>query len=186
MENILVGQFDDFQSAQLAAEELRSLGMASDDLQVIFLNAAGQHDRFPIGGDEDADRGARDGESGAMTGAALGGVAGMALAAASVPVVGPVAVAVGIGVGAYAGSLAGAVNKMGNEADRLPGVPPRPAGVRLVAHVLAPVDRERVLSALRRHGARSVEEAVGIWRDGTWTDFDPVNVPRWIDRPHAS
>lgn len=186
MATILVGQFDDFEKTRVAMDELRSLGMPRDDMQAIFFNAPGQHDRFPIGGDEDADAGARGGEAGAAAGAALGGVAGLVVAAAAVPVVGPLAVAAGIGVGAYAGSLAGAVNEMGDGARAGPDVSPRPAGVRLVAHAQTRMDRESILSTFRRHGTLSIEEATGTWRDGAWMDFDPVSVPRWIDMPSAN
>jgi hypothetical protein len=73
---ILAGQFDDFERAGLLATELQTLGVDSDDIQKFVLNAPGQHDRYPIGGDEDADPTARGGETGAATGAALGGAAG--------------------------------------------------------------------------------------------------------------
>jgi len=96
MAQILIGQFDDFESAQAAAGELRSLGIAQGDMEIFALNAPGQHDQTPIGGDEDEDRGARKGDDGALTGAAVGGAAGLALGAAAIPVVGPIAVAAGL------------------------------------------------------------------------------------------
>ena len=183
MAQILIGQFDDFESAQAAAGELRSLGIAQGDMEIFALNAPGQHDQTPIGGDEDEDRGARKGDDGALTGAAVGGAAGLALGAAAIPVVGPIAVAAGLAVGAYTGSLAGAVNKMG---DKPPAqeITARPAGVRLAAHVLSPTYREHVIAAFRRHEVRSIEEAEGTWRDSTWADFDPVSTPRWLEEPH--
>lgn len=183
MAQLLVGQFDDFDSAHAAVAELRSLGLAQGDMEIFALNAPGQHDQYALGGDEDADRGARGGEDGAMSGAALGAVAGLALGAAAIPVAGPLAAAAGIAVGAYTGSLAGAVNEMGDDAPPGTGIPPRPAGVRLVVHALTPVYREHILAAFRRHDVRSIEDAVGTWRDGTWADFDPVSVPRWIEAP---
>jgi len=86
---ILSGQFDDFERADLLVSELETLGVDSEDIQKFVLNAPGQHDRYPIGGDEDADPIARGGETGAAAGAALGGAAGVALGAAAIPVVGP-------------------------------------------------------------------------------------------------
>ena len=183
MARLLVGQFDDFDSAHAAVAELRSLGLAQGDMEIFALNAPGQHDRYALGGDEDVDRGARGGEGGAMSGAALGGVAGLALGAAAIPVAGPLAAAAGFAVGAYTGSLAGAVNEMGDDAPTVADIPPRPAGVRVVVHALAPEYREHILAAFGRHDVRSIEAAVGTWRDGTWADFDPVSVPRWIEAP---
>jgi hypothetical protein len=182
MAQILIAQFDDFDTAHSAAADLRALGVAQGDLEIYHLNAPGQHDEFPIGGDEDADREARKGDEGQVTGAAIGGAAGLALGAAAIPVVGPIAAAAGLAVGAYTGSLHGAMNKLG---DAPPGAqtPARPAGVRLAAHVLSPAHREQLLAAFRRHGAHSIEEAEGTWRDGSWADFDAVSKPQWVQPP---
>jgi hypothetical protein len=182
MAQILVAQFDDFDTAQSAAADLRALGVAQGDLEIYHLNAPGQHGEFPIGGDEHADREASKGDEGQVAGAAIGGAAGLAVGAAAIPVVGPIAAAAGLAVGAYTGSLHGAVNKLGDRPDEVQ-VPARPGGVRLAAHVLAPAYREQLLAALRRHGARSIEEAEGTWRGGSWVDFDPVSKPKWIDPP---
>ncbi|MEO8756036.1 MAG: hypothetical protein ABI624_25535, partial [Casimicrobiaceae bacterium] len=176
------GQFDDFETAGTVVEELLAQGLADEDMETYALNAPGQHARFPMGGDEDADRSATGGGNGAVAGAALGGAAGLALGAAAIPVVGPIAVAAGLAVGAYAGSFAGAVNAMGELSPRNE-IPLRPAGVRVVAHVPTDEKRDRVIAAFRRHDARSIEEADGLWRDGTWVDFDPVSVPSWLEPP---
>jgi len=187
MSLILVAQFDDFDSAQAAASELRSLGMAQGDMEIFALNAPGQHDQTPIGGDETADRGARKGDEGAVAGAAIGGAAGLAagaIAGAAIPVVGPIAAAAGLAVGAYTGALHGAVSKLGDKKEGpIAEIPARPAGVRLAVHVLSPSQREHVLAAVRRHESRSIEEAEGTWRDSTWADFDPVSVPHWVEAP---
>jgi hypothetical protein len=117
-----------------------------------------------------------------VAGAAIGGVAGLALGAAAIPVAGPIAAAAGLAVGADTGSLHGAVNKLGDRPDEAQ-IPERPGGVRLAAHVLAPTYREQLLATFRRHGARSIEEGEGTWRDGSWADFDPVSRPNWIEPP---
>lgn len=181
---ILSGQFDDFERAEMVASDLRSLGIADDEIEMFALNAPGQHDRFPVGGDEDADRQAEQGDEGAMGGAALGGAAGLALGAAAIPVVGPLAAAAGIAVGAYTGSLAGAVTTMGDQAEG-PAQPPtpRPAGVRVAVNVPGDANRASVVDTFNRHHARSIEEAEGTWRNGSWVDFDPVSVPRWVLPP---
>ena len=183
---ILSGQFDDFERADLLVSELDTLGVSRDDIQRFALNAPGQHDRFPVGGDEDADVNARGGENGAVAGAAVGGVAGAALGAAAIPFAGPVAAVAGAAIGAYAGSLAGALNVMGVDTAATDSrVVTRPAGVRVAVRVPTPEKRSLVLAALLRHHARSVEEAEGAWRDGIWVDFDPVSTPRWVVPPNA-
>jgi hypothetical protein len=181
MARLLVAQFDDFDSAAAAARDLQAVGVGAGNLETFALNAPGQHDRYPVGGDQDADRGARQGDEGAVAGAAIGGVAGLALGAAAIPVVGPLAAAAGAAVGAYTGAFQGAVGKLGDKPPQAE-IPLRPAGVRLVAN-LAGVDREHAIAALHRHPVRSIEEAEGTWRDGHWTDFDPVSMPRWVEEP---
>jgi len=41
MNRILVAQFDDFDSANAAARDLRALGAGAGDLEIFALNAAG-------------------------------------------------------------------------------------------------------------------------------------------------
>ncbi len=182
MTQILIAQFDDFDTAHAAGSDLRSLGVAQGDMEIFHLNAPGQHDRTPIGGDEDADPGAEDGEKGQLTGAAVGGAAGLALGAAAIPVIGPIAAAAGLAVGAYTGSLHGAMSKLGDTPGAI-AAPARPAGVRLSVNLAKPALHGPVLATFRRHGAHSIEEAEGTWRNGTWAEFDPVSTPQWLLAP---
>jgi hypothetical protein len=183
---ILSGQFDDFERAKLLIDKLLTLGIARDDVQQFALNAPGQHDRFPLGGDEDADAGAQGGGNTAVAGAALGGAAGAALGAAGMAMMGPVAAVAGLAIGAYTGSFAGALNGLGDKADgQEPRSVARPAGVRVAVHVPTAEQRAVVCDALLRHHARSIEEAEGIWRDGIWADFDPISVPHWVIAPSS-
>ena len=183
MARILLAQFDDFSSAEAAAEDVRALRVADHDIEIFALNAPGQHDLYPIGGDQDEDRGARKGEDGAVAGAAVGSAAGFAIGAASTPIVGPLGVAAGAAIGAYAGSLAGAVNRMGEKRPEVE-IPARPAGVRLAVRVSGAVPEAALMAAFRQHDVRSIEEGEGTWRDG-WSDFDPVSVPHWLEAPTA-
>ena len=32
----------------------------------------------------------------------------------------------------------------------------------------------------RSRGAIDIERAEGVWRDGTWADFDPLRTPRLV------
>lgn len=183
---ILVGQFDDFETAQAVSSELQSAGYRPQDIEQFALNAPGQHDANPlgVGGDEAlADPQADGAEGGAATGAALGGVAGLVLGAAALPVAGPIGVAVGLAAGAYAGSLTGTVHELGDNAEEMRVVPERPAGVRVAVRVPAAKLQGRVLGVFNRHAARSIEEARGTWQEGRWRDFDPVSIPHWIMPP---
>ncbi|MEO8738681.1 MAG: hypothetical protein ABI537_03145 [Casimicrobiaceae bacterium] len=181
MKNIVAAHFEDFAHAEAALVDLDANGIATQDVDHLVLGAPGRHDRFPIGGDEDADAGAANGEKGAASGAALGGAAG----AASGALLGPLGALAGAAVGAYTGSLAGALQGMGDAPGR-PSPPPRPAGVMLMVHVNTPDAREIALEAFRRHDARAIEQAEGQWIGGSWDDFNPVATPDWLQSPlHA-
>lgn len=181
--DIVVAQFDDFETAQAAREDVRGLGVVDADTEIFQLNAPGQHGTFPIGGDEYADKGARGGEAGAGGGAALGAAAGLAVGVAAAPVIGPLAAVAGVAAGAYVGSLRGAVGTMGEQGEtHAEAVPDRPAGVRLAVHLSDPVTREACVDVLRRHGAKSIEIAAGTW-DAGWTDFNPLAKPHWLFEP---
>jgi hypothetical protein len=182
MPNIIAAQFDDFPRAEGVLHELTaSGGIASSDVDQVVLGAPGRHDRFPLGGDVDADAGAAEGDHGARAGAAIGGAAG----AATGLILGPVGVATGAALGAYGGSLAGALGGMGTEAtDEAP--PPRPAGVMVMVHVQTWRDRALALNAFQKYGARSIEEAEGQWTHGTWADFNPVATPHWLVPPSTT
>lgn len=183
MAHILLAQYDDFESAEAAAADLRALGIEPSNVEIFALNAPGQHDRFPVGGDVDEDRGARKGDEGAVEGAAMGSAAGLAVGAAAAAVAGPIALAAGAAIGAYTGSLAGAVNRMGDET-RAVEIPARPAGVRVAVNVTPGLTEDAIVGVFRRHDVRSIERGEGTWRDG-WSDFDPVSVPHWIEAPTA-
>ncbi len=183
---ILIGQFDDFETANAVADELQSMGNRPQDIERFALNAPGQHDVNPVGVGGDravADEQAEGAEGGSLKGAAIGGVAGLALGATATPIVGPIAAAAGLLAGAYAGSLAGTVRDLSTGAAESRPVPERPAGVRVAVRVPAAQLQGRVLGVFNRHAARSIEEARGTWVEGHWRDFDPVSVPHWIMPP---
>ena len=108
MANIVAAQFDDFNVVDAALRSLSEAGFAPTSVDTYFLNAAGQHARFPIGGDQDVDPEAHGAEKGALAGAAIGGAAGAALGLVAAPFAGPAAAAGAIAAGVYAGSRAGA------------------------------------------------------------------------------
>ncbi len=174
MTRIVAGVFDDEQSATAAAHELRGSGFNAADLDQFALSPAGRHQGLPLGGDEDADAKAEGGDRGAMTGAAIGTAVGAVAGIAATPLVGPAAIVGAAAAGAYAGSLAGAVNRMG---DDRPAPELRPAGLMVAVKAESPEYQEIAIDVLRDRGAKLIERAEGVWRDGKWTDFDPVSSP---------
>lgn len=191
MSLIIAARFETFEQAQNAAGALMKNGVTSEDMHTFFVNPAGAHARFPIGGDRVADpdaKGAPGGAAGfavglAVVGAIVGALIGFSFGHTILPVVG------GAGLGAYIGSLIGGLSRMGrgrsgkttderHEADAYGG---RAAGVLLAVRV----DRghERTIGdILRQHGGIEIERAQGRWQDGQWKDFDPLTTPD-LERP---
>jgi hypothetical protein len=184
METIIAGRFATHERAERAVNHLIADGFHQNDASTFFVNPPGQHDQFPVGGDQDADANATKADTGAVAGAAVGGAAGAA-AALLVPGLGP-ALALGvIGVGLYTGSLAGALTKLGDrkaarETDASPG---RPSGVLVAVRVLNPKAEDIALDVLHAEGAQDIERKQGIWEAGEWKDFDPVAPPELVDKP---
>ena len=186
MPNIVAAEFDDFKVVAAALSSLSAAGFAPTDVDTYFLNAAGQHARFPIGGDQDEDPEAHGAEKGALAGAAIGGAAGVALGLLAAPLAGGAAAAGAIAAGVYAGSLAGAVHSLGKGHEAVHPAVSRPAGVVLAVHAPTRLEQERVMAIFRRHGAKAIEEAQGVWKNGAWQDFDPVSIPSWRKAPSHS
>jgi hypothetical protein len=182
MPNIVAGQFEDFKTAEAATRALKDEGVSPAAVDTFFLNAAGQHARFLIGGDQMADPEARGAEKGALAGGAIGGAAGVALGAALAPVAGVAAAAGAVAGGVSAGLLAGAMHSLSKH-DRPPDPLSRPAGVVVAVYAPTSAERERATSVFRRLGAHAIEEADGTWKDGTWLDFNPVSIPKWRRAP---
>jgi hypothetical protein len=186
MDTIVAGRFENFRAARQAEAALVGSDVNADDICTFALNPPGQHAAFPIGGDEYADAGARQGGTGAAKGAALGGTLGLgagAVITAAVPEAPVTAVAVAVAttaVGAYTGSLVGALNGMGDDtrADDNAGQPKRrKAGVIVATRVADEATLQTARQALQETGAQDIEIANGTWRAGEWVDFDPTVPP---------
>lgn len=176
MSTIIAGLFDTIDRAQGATDALRKSGFAAGDVCQFANNPPGQHDQFPIGGDENSDPGARHAHSTAAAGAGAGAGAGAAVGAV---VGGPPGAAVGAGVGAYVGSLVGALGGLeGKGSARRPVR--RPAGVMVAARIENAAEEHTAIRVLRAAGASHVEMAQGQWSAGKWADFDPVIPPRLV------
>lgn len=183
---IIAARFDTFEQAEKAAGSLMSLGITSNDLHTFFVNPAGWHDNYPLGGDRAADPNSKGAPFTAVAGAAalgligavIGAVVGWAFSSSALLIVG------GIAVGAYIGSLAGAMYSLGKrrpkrgfEAEQRKVNEGRPAGVLLAVHT-SPEREDEVGTVLRNAGGKEVERAHGRWNAGQWEDFDPLRSPQ--------
>jgi hypothetical protein len=187
MSQIIAARFTTFALADSARHRLLVKGFVDEDLAEFYVNPSGQHDRFPVGGDEYADPQARPAGLGAAGGVAIGACVGMLLA-------GIVTLAffhsvlvliVATAVGAYVGSLAGAMLMTrggGRTQESVMATRPheRESGVLLAVHV-NPDERLQAVDILREAHGEDIEEASGRWQHGQWADFDPT---RWV-RPVA-
>src|SRR5688572_20082979 len=189
MTTIISGNFQQQDQAQQALAELQRAGFAIDQTTTFFVNAPGQHDRFPVGGDEDESPGTEDAKGGTAAGAAVGGAVGVAVGLATAPLLGPGAAVAGAGIGAYAGSLYGALGKLDDEkADKdaapKPAAttepPPRKSGVLVAVAAPTPDRQDAAIRVLRAQGAVDIEKAEGTLVAGEWIDFDPLRPPSLI------
>lgn len=192
MSLIIAARFQTFDQATVAAQNLFAAGFAEDDVHTFYINSAGEHARYPLGGDRMADPDAKGGHLGAVAGASVLGLlfavlAGFIATRLAAPVLIIVAAA---GVGAYLGALAGALWIVGRGKRRANHVPRaqephpavRPAGVMLALHVMPEQDAE-ARRVLRESGGRDIERAQGRWAHGKWEDFDPLKTPSRVEAP---
>ena len=177
MTTIIAGMFETAAKAEQAVGTLLDGDFARQDVYSFANNPPGQHATFPIGGDENKDPGAAQAEGHAGTGAAAGAGTGAVVGAV---VAGPPGAAVGAGIGAYVGSLVGALHGLKDSgSDEVPVR--RPAGIVVAVKIESGGDEQAAITTLRTHGAIHIEKAEGRWRDGQWTDFDPVSAPAIIE-----
>jgi len=172
MEQIIAGRFESIAKADATATLLTDY-IDTTDICIFYNNPPGQHDILPAGGDEKMDPGAKDAhESAIATGATAGIIAGTIGAFG-----GPIVALTAAGIAAYTGSLAGAMHGMKGKEDSSEPTR-RQAGVILAVHVANPDNEERIVSTLRKKGAKDIEHAQGKWRHGDWVDFNPVESPQ--------
>ena len=179
MTTIINGNFQQQDKAQQAVAELVSAGFAADQTATFFVNPPGQHDRYPIGGDEDESPGTEDAPGGAVSGAAIGGAVGIAVGLATAPVLGPGAAVAGAGAGAYVGSLYGTLGKIDDTHQPAAGGvrhsdAPRKSGMLVAVSAPDLAQQDSALRILRAHGATDSEQTEGTIVAGNWIDFDPL------------
>jgi hypothetical protein len=184
MSLIIAGRFQTFPAAESAAQKLFSRGFVEEDVTLFFVNPSGQHARHPIGGDVGTDAGARSAPKGAGKGVTIGAVVGAVIGAAIFAIFkAPLLVSViAAGVGAYIGSLVGAMSHTKQKPSSGPfdDGPTRHAGVLVAVHV-SPETQEQAATILRDSGGIEIERATGRWKQGRWSDFDPLQPPHPVN-----
>ena len=191
MSLIVAARYQTFDQAGAATQLLARHGYTEDQIHTFYVNTAGAHDRYPVGGDRRQDPDATGGVIGVVCGAAILGIICAALAMLIVrgfEYSSLVVIAAG-GVGAYVGALIGAMVAIGRVHRRRSSLtttastvkedhpPVRPAGV-LLAVPVAPDKEAEVAQLLRESGGQDVERANGRWENGKWQDFDPLVPPQ--------
>lgn len=180
MSTIIAGHFQLQDEIDNARAALRQDGFADDTISAFYVNPAGQHDMYELGGDHDKSPGAKDSDEGVVKGGATGAVVGAVIGAATVPATGPLGPAVGALVGAHVGSLYSfATMKEAGEAEQggQNQRPPRQAGMMIAVATDGEAQQQRALDLLRRLGAHAIERAEGSISDGDWRDFNPNSLP---------
>ncbi len=78
MSLIVAARFEGFEAAQAAAARLSANGFPDWDVNIFYVNPAGEHGRYPLGGDRRSDPDAGRADMGAFLGAGgMGGVRGV-------------------------------------------------------------------------------------------------------------
>lgn len=179
MSLIVAARFGTFEQAENTAAMLMKKGIHQDEIQLFFVNPAGAHARYRMGGDYFSDPAASGAHYGAVVGAAVvgligalvGGLLAFTLSDAIMPIVG------GAGVGAYIGSLGGAMYHLGRKpgpTEQVESVKKdRASGVVVAVHAEDEAERS-VAMALHDAGGVEVERAQGQWVNGRWEDFDSL------------
>jgi hypothetical protein len=188
MSHIIAARFTTFDAADSAKRRLLTSGIVDEDVTEFYVNPSGQHARFPIGGDEYADRQARPAGIGATGGGSIGAVAGMLVAGILTLLFfhSLLVLIVATAVGAYVGSLAGAMlmTRGGGKEEEQPFAPTAPhereSGVLVAVHV-NPAQESRVVGILREANGQDIETASGLWQRGQWSDFDPTRMVKPVD-----
>ena len=187
MSTLITARFQEQATAELAAGALKTEGFSAAQIATFYVGSPGQHDIYPLGGDEMKSPGMEDATVDGAIAAAVGGSAGLVAGLVTLPLLGPAALVAGAGVGAWMGSLYGALDGMKDEAPppvdgathSKPAPPtvedsPRKSGM-LVAVAIENATRQAVaVSVLRMHGGMDLGHANGTLTAGQWADFDPL------------
>ena len=184
------------QTQEEAADVIDSLianGFTAEKVSSFFVNPAGQHDAFALGGDHDKSPGAEQSGTGIAQGMGSGGVIGAIVGVAGTAVAGPIGPIIGALVGAHAGGLVGAMSSMKEspETEQPEKIhefheAPRRSGMLVAVEINSADQQMQAIDLLRECGAEDVERAAGSIIDGTWTDFDPLSSSLLVPEQKAS
>lgn len=174
---IIAARFEQQDEAQRAVAALQQAGAPADQISTFYVNPAGQHDLYPIGGDRDESPGSEDSDKGSAAGMGVGGAVGGAAGLATAPVTGPLGAVVGSLLGAHVGSLMGSLSQTDNAED-FP--PTRRAGMLVAVSISSQDEEQRAIDTLRTIGPTHLERAEGQIVEGDWVDFDPLSSPDFI------
>ncbi len=182
MTTIIAGSFDEQSTAEAAAVSLRAEGFPAEQISTFYVAPAGQHARYPMGGDRDKSSGAEESSKGTAAGTTTGGVIGAAIGAVSTPLTGPIGAITGGLVGAHVGNLIGALGMMKDDGGGTDRPLIRHAGMMVA--VCTPNEHcvQRAIAVLRDQGAHAIESGDGRIVNGDWLDFDPSMPPQLIER----
>jgi len=170
---IIAGRFAQQDEVEQAIGALQRAGVPSDQISSFYVNPAGQHDLFPIGGDRDESPGSEDSDKGTALGLGAGGIIGGAAGAAA----GPLGAITGALVGAHIGSLVGSLSATNEDKD----IPPlRQSGMLVAVSVSSGQEEEKAIDTFRALGATCVERSEGKIVNGDWADFDPLSSPKFV------
>ena len=173
MSRIVCGRFDRTVDADAALDALKRDGFARTEVDAFYVGPPGQNALTPLGGDAPhSSEGSRKAGVGAAIGGAVGAAAGLIIGS----LIGAHAVLLAVGLGALVGVFAGAVSTMraGSRAAASVEHPVEARGGRMVAVCVDRAGTERLaIDALRANNARDLGVTDGVWRDGSWRDFDP-------------
>ncbi|WP_050463983.1 hypothetical protein [Herbaspirillum autotrophicum] len=184
MSSIIVGRFQLQDETEHAVDQLVLAGHPRTAIATFYLNPAGQHDLYPIGGDRDKSPGASDTDVGVVAGAGAGAVVGAGAGAVLAPVTGPVGPILGTLAGAHVGALIGSLDATADSDDGTHANENqvRRAGMRVAVAIVDDEQQRRVVATLRELGAVDMEYSEGSIVDGDWTDFDPLTSPHYLDQ----
>lgn len=193
MATIIAARVQTQNDAADAIEMLVSDGFSAEKTSSFFVNPAGQHDAYGLGGDHDKSPGAEASGTGVATGITGGGLVGALVGVAGTVIAGPLGPVIGALVGAHSGGLVGAMASMKEEPDSDPvdqqhdyHQVPRRSGMLVAVETRTVDDAARAVALLRRIGAEDVERSVGTIIDGDWTDFDPLRPSLLVPDQRAS
>lgn len=191
MAKTVVGSFDSFEEARRVVDQLRTMGIDSNDVSLVANDARGQYAPSATGSAWTGTAATNSGSSGstagdvatgAVAGGVIGGTAGLiaGLAGLAVPGIGPLVAAgpiaaalAGAGVGAVAGGLVGGLRHIGvSDTDAEYYAEAVRRGGALVTVRVDDARANEVADLMRQHGAIDIEGRVAQWKQSGWSGFD--------------